>query len=477
MSTGEEGKVIDCDVCVIGAGAGGLSVAVGAAQLGARTILFEKGAMGGDCLNYGCVPSKALLAAARAARAITEAQRFGIHAGEPQVDFAAVMAHVRGVIAQIAPHDSVERLESLGVRVICAAATFTGRDEVSGGGVRVHARRIVLAAGSSALIPAVPGIESVAPLTNETLFALREQPAHLLVVGGGPVGVEMAQAFRRLGSAVTLIQRGRLLPRDEPELVAALTARLTAEGIVVHEGAELTAVARLADAIAVRFTGERTATGSHLLVATGRRPRLAGLGLERADIAHNDFGVMVDARLRTTNRRVWALGDVIGRPQFTHTAGYQAGIVVRNALFRLPAKVEYRALPWVTYCDPELAHVGLTEREARKRHGASVQVVRVGLGDNDRARTERSELGGLKVVIDRRGIILGAGLLGPHAGELVGLWGLAITRRMKLSALTGVIFPYPTFGEVSKAAASAFYAPKLFSPWPRRLVRLLLSVT
>lgn len=477
MNAREEAKVIDCDVCVIGAGAAGLSVAVAGAQLGARTVLFEKGAMGGDCLNYGCVPSKALLAAARAARRITEAQRFGVHAGEPQVDFAAVMEHVRGVIAQIAPHDSVERLESLGVRVIRAAATFTGRSEVTGGGVRVRARRIVLAAGSSALIPAVSGIESVATLTNETLFALRERPAHLLVVGGGPVGVEMAQAFRRLGSAVTLIQRDRLLPRDEPELVAALTGRLAAEGIVVHEGAELTAVARSADGIAVRFSGERTATGSHLLVATGRRPRLAGLGLERAGIAHNEFGVMVDARLRTANRRVWALGDVIGRPQFTHTAGYQAGIVVRNALFRLPATVEYRALPWVTYCDPELAHVGLTERQARMRHGSAVQVVRVGLGDNDRACAERSELGALKVVIGRRGIILGAGLLGPHAGELIGLWGLAITRRMKLSALTGVIFPYPTFGEVSKAAASAFYAPKLFSPWPRRLVRLLLSVT
>ena len=468
--------VIECDVCVIGAGAAGLSVAVGAAQLGARTVLFEKGVMGGDCLNYGCVPSKALLAAAHAVRSITDARQFGIHTGEPQIDFAAVMEHVRGVIAQIAPHDSVERLESLGVRVIRAAAAFTGRDELIGGGVCVRARRIVLAAGSSAIVPAVPGIESVATLTNETLFALRERPEHLLVVGGGPVGVEMAQAFRRLGSAVTLIQRGRLLPRDEPELVASLTARLAAEGIVVHEDAELTAVGQSADGIAVRFSGEREATGSHLLVATGRRARLTGLGLEHAGIAYDALGVKVDARLRTTNRRVWALGDVIGRPQFTHTAAYQAGIVVRNALFRLPAKVEYLALPWVTYCDPELAHVGLTEQEARRRHGSAVQVVRVGLEDNDRARAERSTLGALKVMTDRRGTILGAGLLAPHAGELIGLWGLAITRRMKLSALTGVIFPYPTLGEVSKAAASAFYAPKLFSPWPRRLVRLLLSM-
>ncbi len=467
---------LHCDLCVIGAGSAGLSVAVGAVQLGARTVLFEKGAMGGDCLNYGCVPSKSLLAAAHAAQTIADAGRFGISCGAPEVDFPTVMSHVRDVIAQIAPHDSVERLEKLGVRVIRAPAAFTGRDEVSGGGIRVRARRFVIAAGSSAVIPSVPGIADVPVLTNENLFTLRERPAHLLVVGGGPIGVEMAQAFRRLGSAVTLFQRGRLLPRDEPEFVEALSERLAVEGITVHEHADITEVARSGSGITVRTGKSTEAVGSHLLVAAGRQPRLAGLALERAGVAHTAHGITVDTRLRTTNKRVFALGDVIGRPQFTHTAGYQAGILIRNALFRLPAKVDYRALPRVTYSDPELAHVGLTEQEARERFGGAVRVVRAGLADNDRARAERQVTGGIKVVIDGRGTVLGAGILGPHAGELIGLWGLAITRRLKLGALTDVIFPYPTLGEISKAAVSAFYAPKLFSPWPKRLARMLLSL-
>ncbi len=467
---------LECDICVIGAGSAGLSVAVGAAQLGARTILFEKGEMGGDCLNYGCVPSKALLAAAHAAQTIADAGQFGIHAGSAQVDFPAVMAHVHDVIAQIAPHDSAERLERLGVRVIRAPAAFTGRDEVSGEGVRVRARRFVIAAGSSAIIPPVQGIEDVPVLTNETLFSLNERPEHLLIVGGGPIGVEMAQAFRRLGSAVTVLQRGRLLPQDEPELVGILRERLVGAGISLHENTELTGVARARGGIVVRYGADGETLGTHLLVAAGRQPRLAGLGLERAGIAHTPRGITVDARLRTTNKRVYALGDILGRPQFTHTAGYQAGILIRNALFRLPAKVDYRALPWVTYSDPELAQVGLTEQQARERFGASVQVVKADLGENDRARAERRSAGSIKVVIDKRGTVLGAGIVGPHAGELIGLWGLAITRRLRLSALTGVIFPYPTLGEISKTVASAFYAPKLFSPWPKRLVRLLLAL-
>lgn len=467
---------LECDLCVVGAGAAGLSVAVGAAQLGARTVLFERGAMGGDCLNYGCVPSKALLAAAHAAQAIRAARHLGVHASSVEVDFPAVMAHVREVIGQIAPHDSVERLESLGVQVIRATAEFTGPRELSGGGVCVRARRFVIAAGSSAVMPAVQGIESVPVLTNENLFTLQERPRHLLIVGGGPIGVEMAQAFARLGSAVTVLQRGQLLPHDEPEHVEVVRGQLSAEGITVYEGVAIERIARSGDGVSVREATGRDTTGSHLLVAAGRRPRLAGLGLERAGIAFGTAGITVDARLRTSNPRVYALGDVTGRPQFTHAAGYQAGIVIRNALFRLPAKVDYRALPWVTYCDPELAQVGLTEAQARARFGATVQVVRAHFADNDRARAERRTAGGIKVVLDRRGTVLGAGIVGAQAGELIGLWGLAITRQSRLSALTGVIFPYPTLNEIAKAAASAFYAPKLFSRWPKRAVRLLLAL-
>lgn len=470
-------NALDCDICVIGAGAAGLSVAVGATQLGARTVLFEQGEMGGDCLNYGCVPSKALLAAAHAAASSATASRFGLHSVAPEVDFPAVMRHVHEVIAQIAPHDSAERLERLGIRVIRARATFTGREEVSGGEVSVRARRIVVASGSAPFMPAVAGLEDVPVLTNETLFALSERPAHLLVLGGGPVGVEMAQAFRRLGSAVTVFQRGRLLPREEPELVDALRERLAAEGITIHEDADITSVGRASGGVLLRRRDGLETVGSHLLVAAGRRPRLAGLALERAGIAYSEHGITVDARLRSTNRRVYALGDVIGGPQFTHCAGYQAGIVIRNALFRLPAKVDYRALPRVTYCDPELAQVGLTEREARARFGGAVQAVHAQLAQNDRARAERDSVGLIKVVIDKRGAILGASLLGAHSGEHIPLWGLAISRRLRLNALTALIVPYPTRGEISKAAVSAYYAPKLFSPWPKRLARLLLCLS
>jgi pyruvate/2-oxoglutarate dehydrogenase complex dihydrolipoamide dehydrogenase (E3) component len=467
---------IECDVCVIGAGAAGLSVAVGAVQLGARTVLFEKGAMGGDCLNYGCVPSKALLAAAHAAQTVAEAQRYGIRSRTPEVDFAAVMRRVHEVIGQIAPHDSVERLENLGVRVIGAPARFTGRNEVTGGGICVRAHRIVIAAGSAAVIPAVRGIDAIGALTNETLFSLNRRPEHLLILGGGPVGVEMAQAFRRLGSAVTLLQRSRLLPRDEPELVEVLRGQLASEGISILQDAEITQVACAGDGIVARYGSGAEVVGSHLLVAAGRQPRLAGLALERAGVEYTSGGIRVDARLRTSNRRVFALGDVIGAPQFTHAASYQAGIVLRNALFRLPAKVDYRALPWVTYCDPELAQVGLTEARARERFGAAVQVVRASFEGNDRARAQGYTAGGIKVVIDRRGSILGAGILGPQAGELIPVWGLAISQGLRLSALTNLIVPYPTLGEISKAAASAFYGPKLFSAWPRRLVRLLRAL-
>ncbi len=467
---------LECDLCVVGAGAAGLSVAVGGAQLGARTVLFERGAMGGDCLNYGCVPSKALLAAAHAAHTIRAAQHFGVRATSVEVDFPAVMAHVHEVIGQIAPHDSVERLESLGVRVIRATAEFASPRELSGGGVCVRARRFVIAAGSSAVIPAVQGIESVPVLTNENLFTLQERPRHLLIIGGGPIGVEMAQAFARLGSAVTVLQRGRLLPHDEPEHVDVVRRQLSAEGITVYEGVTIEQIARSSNGVVVREASGRDTAGSHLLVAAGRRPRLAGLGLERAGIAFATEGIKVDARLRTSNPRVYALGDITGRPQFTHAAAHQAGIVIRNALFRLPAKVDYRALPWVTYCDPELAQVGLTEAQARARFGATVQVVRAHFADNDRARAERRTDGGIKVVLDRRGTVLGAGIVGAQAGELIGLWALAIARQSRLSALTGVIFPYPTLGEIAKAAASTFYAPKLFSRWPKRVVRLLLAL-
>ncbi|MDE3114979.1 MAG: FAD-dependent oxidoreductase, partial [Pseudomonadota bacterium] len=280
------------DICVIGAGSAGLSVAAGAAQLGARTILFERAEMGGDCLNYGCVPSKALLAAAHAAHDIRKAKRFGIRCPEPEIDFATVMAHVKNVIAAIAPHDSVERFEGLGVRVVKAEARFAGPREVSGGGVQVRARRIVIAAGSTAVIPAIPGIDTVAPLTNETIFSLTTLPEHLVIIGGGPIGVEMAQGFRRLGSRVTVLEARRILERDEPEFSGTLRRQLSAEGIVLREGARIDSVAKIASGIALTLSGgAEQLTGTHLLVAAGRRPRLEGLDLEKAGVAYTAKGI------------------------------------------------------------------------------------------------------------------------------------------------------------------------------------------
>jgi pyruvate/2-oxoglutarate dehydrogenase complex dihydrolipoamide dehydrogenase (E3) component len=471
---------IETDLCVIGAGSGGLSVAAGAAQMGARVVLIEKGKMGGDCLNYGCVPSKSLIAAARAAEAIRSSGRYGVCGGRPEIDFAAVHEHVHGVIAAIAPHDSVERFEGLGVRVIRAAACFTGPGEVEAGGTRVGARRFVIATGSSPAIPPIPGLADVAYLTNETIFDLRQAPEHLVVIGGGPIGAEMAQAHRRLGVRVTQLARGRLLPKDDGELVDVVRRRFADDGVEMFENTQTKRIE--ADGSGVRVTAERadetvSVTGSHLLVAVGRKAKLEGLCLDAAGIAYTDRGITADRRLRTSNKRVFAIGDVVGHHQFTHIAGYHAGIVIRNALFVLPAKVDDGAVPWVTYTEPELAHVGLTEAGARERFGATVSVLRWPFAENDRARTERETEGLIKVVLGRGGRILGASIVGAGAGDQLPLWCLAVSRRMKIGAIAGLILPYPTRSEAGKRAAGEHYTPKLFSERTRRLVRAIQRLT
>jgi pyruvate/2-oxoglutarate dehydrogenase complex dihydrolipoamide dehydrogenase (E3) component len=467
--------MISVDICVIGAGSGGLTVAAGASQMGARVALIERGAMGGDCLNHGCVPSKALLAAARAAEAMRRAGRLGIERHDPRIDFAQVMAHVQGVIAAVAPQDSQERFEGLGVRVIRAEARFTGPDVVEAGGETVRAKRFVLATGSSPLAPPIPGLDTVPYLTNETLFANTARPAHLLVLGGGPIGAEMAQAHRRLGAAVTLVEKFTLLPKDDPELADFVRARLVAEGVVLMEGAEVKRVDATPSGVALavgRGGGEVTLAGSHLLVAAGRKATVAGLNLEAAGVAYGPQGIRTDARLRTSNRRIYAVGDAAGRFQFTHMAGYHAGIVLRNILFRLPARVDDKAVPWVTYTEPELAQVGMTEAQAVARGGATV--LRWPFHENDRAQAERDTEGMAKAVVDRSGRILGAGIVGPHAGELIQPWCLAIAQGLKIGAMAQAILPYPTFGEIGKRVAGSWYAPKLFSERTRKLVRLLL---
>jgi pyruvate/2-oxoglutarate dehydrogenase complex dihydrolipoamide dehydrogenase (E3) component len=459
------------DLCVIGAGSGGLAVAAGAVQMGASVVLVERGRMGGDCLNYGCVPSKSLLAAARLADNWRRGAEFGVLYQPPRIDFAAVTDSVERVIARLAPNDSTERFERLGVRVVAAEARFVDRRTVRAGAAVIRPRRFVIATGSSPVVPPIPGIDTVPYLTNETVFANRVLPEHLVVIGGGPIGIELAQAHRRLGAAVTVIDAGPLLPREDPELAGQLAALLAGEGIALKPSVSIIGVERSTAAITlVLATGERI-SGSHLLVAAGRRPDTAALDLAAAGIEASVRGITVDARLRTTNRRVFAIGDAAGGLQFTHVALYHAGVVIRNALFRLPARVDYRALSWVTYTDPELAQAGLTEAAARA--GGPVEVLRWPFAENDRAQTERDTTGEVKIVTRRNGRILGATILGAGAGDLILPWALAISQQLKIGALANLVVPYPTRGEAGKRAAGSFYTPTLFAPRTRRLVRLL----
>lgn len=468
---------LDVDLCVIGAGSGGLTMAAGGSQLGARTVLIEAAEMGGDCLNTGCIPSKALLAAGHAAQNVRQAKRFGVNAGPPKIDFSAVHDHVHGVIAGIAPMDSVSRFEGLGVTVIRERARFVGPREVAAGETMIRAKRIVVATGSRAGVPPIPGLAATPYLTNETIFDLRAAPQHLIVIGGGPIGAELAQAHRRLGSKVTILEMFTILAKDDPELVDILRARLAGEGIDIREGIKIDKIARKGKGVAVTITeaGQRLVIeGSHILVAAGRRPNIEGLELETAGVDYTKAGITVDRRLRSSNRRIYAVGDVAGGPQFTHIAGYHAGIVLRNILFRLPAKVDYTAMPWVTFTDPELAHVGMDEAQAREAHG-EIRILRWPFADNDRAQAERETDGLLKAVTTKSGRVLGASILGAHAGELILPWVMAVAQGMKASKLAGLIAPYPTRSEVTKRAGGSLYTAKLFSERTKKVVRFLLK--
>lgn len=470
---------LDVDVCVIGAGSGGLSVAAGVAAFGRSVVLIEKHKMGGDCLNYGCVPSKALIAAGKRAHAMRTANRFGIMAVDPVVDPVAVNHHVHSVIAAIAPNDSVERFTGLGVKVIQAAGRFVDRRTVVAGDHRITARRFVIATGSSPVVPPIPGLDQVPYFTNETLFDNTALPEHLIVVGGGPIGMEMAQAHRRLGSRVTVIEGAKALGKDDPEMTALLIDLLKAEGLDIREGSLVERVEPVAPhGVRVHLKtaeGPAVVEGSHLLVAAGRKPNISDLNLAAGGIKFEKSGITVDSGLRTSNKKVFAIGDVAGGLQFTHVANYHAGIVIRRALFKLPAKARTHHVPWVTYTEPELAHVGLTEAAARATH-KSVHVLRWPFHENDRAQAERETHGHIKVMTDAKGRILGATILGLHAGELIQMWSFAIARGLNIKAMTDWISPYPTLGEIGKRAAYRFYVDKAGSPLVRRIIGWLAKL-
>ncbi len=465
-------NVIEADICVIGGGSGGLSVASGASQLGKKTVLVEGGKMGGDCLNYGCVPSKALIAAGNVAENMRRPGAFGIEPHKPSIDFNAVHNHVHDVIAGIAPHDSVERFESLGVQVVQEFGTFQDKKTLKAGKQVIKARRFVIATGSTASIPPIPGLESVSYLTNETIFNLKEAPDHLIIIGGGPIGLEMAQAHKRLGSRVTVIALD-FMENDEPELVEVLLKNLSNEGIILKDKVSIKNIHQDGDQINVALENE-TITGSHLLVATGRKPNIENLALDNAGVNYTRSGITVGDNLRTSNKAIYAIGDVTGGAGFTHKAGYDAGIIIRRIVFGMFwAKADYKALPHATYTSPALASVGLREQKARGKHGDAIKTLKWSYAENDRARATREEGGLVKVVTTKKGHILGASIVGKDADELLAPWTLAINEGLKIGAMANVISPYPTLGEINKRAASSFYTASLFSDKTRKMVKLL----
>lgn len=467
---------LTCDIAIIGAGAGGLSVAAIAAQIGLKVILIESGKMGGDCLNYGCIPSKALLASAKMAyQARYHANTLGIGITGITIDFKKVMCHVHNTIQRIEKNDSIQRFQSLGVRVIQATAYFLDSKTLMAGNDTIQAKHIVIATGSSPYIPSIPGLDNISYLTNETIFDLTQQPKHLIVMGGGAIGCELAQAFAMLGSEVTIIERESLLFKGDIDGVNLFSDQLKTLGVAVYEQSNIEHVAYDQDNrinVIVQCQEKHiTITGSHLLIATGRRPNIAGLDLDKANIRYSNKGITVNNRLQTNHPSIYALGDVVGSYPFTHVASYHAGIVLRNIVFKFPAKVDYRAVPWVTYTQPEIAQVGLLAKQALTQ--SNLQITEWLFSDNDRAQTDQTPMGKIKVITNKKGTILGVTIIGEHAGELILPWVIAIREKKTLRRFTDAIVPYPTLSEVSKRVAGEFYTSKLFSNKTRWLVGLL----
>lgn len=463
------------DVCIIGAGSAGLSVAAVLAQMDLNVVLIESHEMGGECLNNGCVPSKALLASAKAANVIRHAEEYGFSRIQPEINFTKVMERVANIIAAIAPHDSKERFEKLGAKVVLGEARFIDQTTVEVNNQKISAKKFVIATGSKPAIPNIPGLKSVPFYTNETIFNLREAPKHLVIIGGGAIGSEMAQAFCYLGVKVTVLEAFRVLPRDDEELVAILKQKLIDDGITIHENVNIEKISGNDGNIEI-FLQDKSLHCSHVLIAAGRRPHIEGLNLEAAGVQYHERGIGVDLSLRTSNKKIYAIGDVVGPYQFTHMASYQAGIIIRQLLFHLPAKVSYNAVPWVTYTQPELAHVGKHLDEAKKIY-KNVKVFSWNYLQNDRAQTEGETIGKIKVITDKSGRVLGVDILGHGAGELINPWIQMIQKKQKLKTRIDYVVPYPTYSEINKSVASEFYKPLLFSKWMKKVVHFLMKMT
>ena len=469
-------SVIKTDICVIGGGSGGLSVAAGAIQMGAKVVLCEGHKMGGDCLNYGCVPSKSLIEASRVKHSIDTAEKFGIQYSKIEVDFEKVNQHVHQVIDTIYEHDSVERFERLGVKVIEEYGELIDHKTVKAGDKTIQAKYIILATGSRSRILPLPGLDDIDYYTNETIFDLKEKPKHFVVIGGGPIGCELAQAYSNLGCKVTIIEAGsNILGRADLDCIKIVKAQFRQTNIEIFERAKITEFVPKGSGadILIEIAGEPfTVSASHVLVATGRIPNIEKLNLKQAGIEHTDKGITVNARLRTNKKNVYAIGDIASPYQFTHTAGYHAGIVIRNTLFKLPAKVNYDSFPWVIYVNPELAQVGMDMQKA-KSTGANI--LELSYKDNDRAQAGLHTNGLIKVAVSKKGYILGATIVGENAGELISQWTLAIANKLKIKHMAGYIVPYPTLSELNKRIAGSYYTKTLFSERTKKIVRFLLK--
>ena len=470
---------LKAELCVIGAGAAGLAVAGAAAALGVPVVLIEKGRMGGEHVNTGCVPSKAMLAAGRRAEAFRASSAFGIEPARPNVVFDEVNDHVHRIINAVGANASKERLGALHVRVIEGEARFLdGRTVAVGQGqggdqdirYEVTARRFVIATGSKPRVPEISGMDQCSYFTSETVFEARERPKHLIVIGAGPSGLELAQAFRRLGSEVTVLELDRPLADEDPECAAIVLDALEREGVTIRSGVKVERVRTLRQRIEVVLAGdtEETIQGTDLLVTIGRQPNVAGLDLDAARVKHGPSGIVVNKRFATSNRRVFAIGDVTGLPHSTHSAQHQAALLIRHILFALPVTLRVDEIPRVTFTEPELAHVGLTEARARDIYG-TVRLLRWPYLDNDRAQAERETRGHIKVVTDTKGLILGVTIVGAAASEQINTWTLAINHALNIRAMADLVVPYPTYMEVGKRAAISFFAPKLSTSWVRRL--------
>ncbi len=467
----------DYHIIVIGAGSGGLVVASGAASLGARVALIEAEKMGGDCLNAGCVPSKTFLKSAHIAKAIRDASMYGLTADLKKVDITTVMDRVNKVIREIEPHDSRERYEGLGVDVILGFGELQDRHTVKIGNETITGKYIVIATGSEPAVPPIHGLNEVNYQTNRTIFHLKELPGHLIVLGSGPIGIELGQGFRHLGSQVTIINRSPgLFKKDDPEVGPLMEKQLKDDGIELLLGIAYRGVRQDSDVISVEIEHEgkgRIITGDQLLVATGRLPATKNLGLDKVGVRVDEKGYIVtDKKQKTSVKNIYACGDVTGHYQFTHMAGYQAGIIIRNIIFKLCAKVDYSAVPWTTYTKPEVAHVGYTEPMASKA-GTYKSSLKVDLSAIDRAKAEDDRVGFLKLNLGKKGRIIGATLVGEKAGEMIPAITIAIKQKLTAGIFMNMIFSYPTESEILKSA-SLEAAKQSLKPWMKKVIRAVL---